>query len=294
MSIIPHDEIRAEVIKLHRAGGLKAGDRTGWPSLDKLYSVALGQWTLVTGVPGSGKSEWLDALMVNLAKQGRWQFIVYSPENWPLELHHSKIVEKFTGKPFNPGPTPRVDEDDLDGAEEWMRDKFMFARPNKPHILSILDECMDLVSLADPPNVKTGVVIDPWNQLEHHRPAGMSETEYISETLTYVIERVRAYRCHLWLVAHPRMLQRDKNGQFPIPRPYDISGSAHWYNKSDNCLCVHRDQSPNASNVQAVEIYVQKVRFKHCGHLGQATLRYDRITGRYHEMAPVLVRGTEA
>jgi twinkle protein len=207
-----------------------------------------------------------------------------------LELHHSKIIEKFSGKPFNPGPTPRVDEDDLDAAEEWMRRKFLFARPNSPHILSILDECMEVISVAEPPNVKTGVVIDPWNQLEHHRPSGLSETEYVSDTLSRVIERVRAYRCHLWLVAHPAKLQREKDGSLPVPRPSDVSGSAHWWNKADNCVTIHRNQIDGA---QDVDIHVQKIRFKHIGRIGVISLKYDRVTGRYFEFGPRLVKADE-
>jgi hypothetical protein len=35
---------------------------------------------------------------------------------------------------------------------------------------------------------------------------------------------------------------------------------------------------------QNVDIHVQKVRFKHVGRPGVVTLRYDRVTGRYHEL----------
>lgn len=38
------------------------GLSTGWDAVDELYTVEPGQLTIVTGVPSSGKSEWLDAL----------------------------------------------------------------------------------------------------------------------------------------------------------------------------------------------------------------------------------------
>ena len=279
--IVPHEEIVDEVKALHRKGGLPRGDQCGWPSVDHLYTVGLGQWTLVTGTPGSGKSEWLDAVMVNLAKQGAWHFVIYSPENWPLALHHSKIIEKYLGKPFNPGPTPRVSEDELDEAEEWMAGKFYFAKPDRPDIVTILNEANRFASMK---SRKCGVVIDPWNQLEHYRPAGMSETEYVSQILSEVIRWVRERNCHLWLVAHPSKMQRNKDGQLPVPTPHDVSGSAHFWNKSDNCISIARDQKDYTK--QEVDVHVQKVRFKHIGHVGVATLLYDRITGRYHEQPP--------
>ena len=283
--IIPHHQIREKVIALWKSGGLPKGDTTGWPSLDSLYTVGMSQWTLVTGTPNSGKSEFVDALMVNLARRGNWKFWIYSPENQPLELHHAKIIEKYIGKPFNPGPNQRVDEDDLDAAEAWMDGKFIFCKPDRPDILSILDESGELATRYS--QGKMGIVIDPWNFLEHHRPPHLSETEYVSQTLSHVIDRVRAYKIHLWLIAHPAKMQKDRDGKYPVPTPRDVSGSAHFWNKADNCLTVHRDQ---AEGSQEVDIHIQKVRWKHIGRIGVTTLRYDRLTGRYNEPLKVAAK----
>ena len=277
--IADHDQLALDVKVLYAAGGLPKGSSSGWPSIDEIYRVGLGQWTLLTGLPGSGKSEFLDAMMVNLAKRESWKFMIYSPENWPLQLHVSHIVEKYLGKAFNPGPTARLNEDDLDDALAWMKAKFWFAKPERPEMASILKEAEKGISGGG--SWKLGVVIDPWNQLEHYRPAGMTETEYVSQTLTWIIEWVRAANCHLWLVAHPSKLQKTKEGKLPIPTPHDVAGSAHFWSKADNCICIHRDQSAGS---QEVEVHVQKVRFRHIGHVGLATLRYDRVTGRYHEI----------
>ena len=279
--IVPHSSIRDRVFFLYRSGGLPRGSLTGWPSVDRLYSIGLGQWTLLTGTPNSGKSEWLDALLVNLSKAEPWRFYIYSPENWPLELHHSKIIEKYIGKPFNPGPNERLDEEELDAAETWMDGKFHFGKPNYPDIVSIVDEAIEHVaSVAVNQQWKTGIIVDPWNQLEHYRPAHQTMTEYVSATLSAVIERVREYGVHLWLVAHPAKLRRDKDGKYPVPTPHDIADSAHFWNKADNCITIWRDQ---AEGSQAVDIHVQKVRFKHIGRIGMVTLNYDRVSGRYNE-----------
>lgn len=276
--IVPHAEIYLEVKALWEKGGLPRGSSTGWPAIDQLYTVGLGQWTLITGTPGSGKSEWLDAVMVNLAKNEKWRFVIYSPENWPLALHHAKVIEKYTGKPFNPGPTERIDEVLLDEAEEWMHGKFLFAKPESPDITSILNEANQFVGSG---SWKFGVVLDPWNHLEHHRPSGVSETEYVSTILSEIIRWVRERNCHLWLVAHPAKMQKNKDGKLPIPTPHDVSGSAHFWNKADNCITVWRDQSDYLN--QDVQVHVQKIRFKNIGRIGVTTLKYDRVTGRYHE-----------
>ena len=158
-----------------------------------------------------------------------------------------------------------------------MKGKFVFARPERPDIITILDEATHGMWV----DRKFGIVVDPWNQLEHHRTAGMSETEYISQTLSTVIDWVRKSNVHLWLVAHPAKMQKNKDtGKLPIPTPNDVSGSAHWWAKADNCITVWRDQVEGS---QEVDIHVQKIRWKHIGKVGLATLRYDRVTGRYFE-----------
>jgi len=53
----------------------------------------------VTGVPNSGKSEWLDALAVNLALDQGWRFAVCSMEKRPRD-HARQLLEKIAGKPM--------------------------------------------------------------------------------------------------------------------------------------------------------------------------------------------------
>lgn len=282
--IADHDEIKEQVYDLWKSGGLPRGSSTGYPSLDPLYTVAMGQWTLLTGYPGSGKSNFLDSVLVNLAKREEWKFLIYSPENWPLQLHHSTILEKYLGKPFNPGPTERMNEDDIDSGEEWMRGKFFFAKPERPHMVAILGEAVKHFSYPVPSarRFKVGVVLDPWNHLEHHRPGGKSETEYVSEALSEVIRVARDANMHIWIVAHPAKTIRGKDGKSPVPTPQDVSGSAHFWNKADCAITVWRNYEEGSTH--ETDIHVQKIRFRHIGHVGLATLRYSRITGQYSEI----------
>ena len=83
---------------------------------------------------------------------------------------------------------------------------------------------------------------------------------------------------HVWLVAHPTKVKPKDDGTYPIPNPYDISGSAHWRNKADCCLSIWRD----AGAVQnQVEVHVQKIRFREVGQVGMVTLTWDPATGRF-------------
>lgn len=69
------------------------------------------------------------------------------------------------------------------------------------------------------------------------------------------------------------------------PNLYDISGSAHFINKCDNGIVIHRNRDKDAplEERRKVEILVRKVRNKAAGTLGEATLLYDFVTGRYED-----------
>jgi hypothetical protein len=61
-----------------------------------LPQVVPGELTIVTGLPNSGKSEWIDALAVNLARREGWRIALCSLENSAKE-HGRKLMEKYIG-----------------------------------------------------------------------------------------------------------------------------------------------------------------------------------------------------
>jgi twinkle protein len=260
--------------------GRPPGDSTGWRCMDRLFTVAPKQWTLIIGIPGSGKSEFLDAMMVNLAEQSGWKFAVYSPENYPSEGHLAKLVEKHLRKPFGKGPTTRMTENELGKAMETLLGRFTFLAPRYPNPANLLNAAE---AFAMPGSKKFGIVLDPWNSLDH-AIGKQREDQYLSEQLTMVTSFVRDFECHVFIVAHPKQLMRDKEGKRPVPTPYDTSGGSMWFNKPDNILCVHRPDKEN--NTPEVEVHVQKIRYKHIGMIGMAKLEYDKVTGRYDEVRP--------
>lgn len=277
--LVDAEELIRQATALYRAGGLPRGDSTGWPSVDALYTVTTAQVTVVTGTPGSGKSEWLDALVINLWRRGDWEFAIYSPENYPVATHLVKLVEKDVGKPFGPGPTKRMTESEFRISALDLCQQIYWLEPD----LKTPDELITTGLTYRAEGRKLGIVLDPWNTLDHDR-GGLSETDYVSRILTRVIRLARSANAHIWLVVHPAKIMRNRDGTRPVPTPYDLSGSAHWYNKADNIVTVHRDQTDDSPTV---EIHVQKVRFKHVGHTGLVTLHYDRVTGRYSDPAAI-------
>lgn len=256
--------------------GSAKGLPTGWSSMDDTYRVMPGEWTLITGIPGHGKSEWLDALSVNLALKHGWTFGVFSPENQPLTYHIQKIAEKYIGKPFAEGPTQRMDRLEFEEAVRWIDEHYTFMLPELPTVDSLLETASRLVLRHG----IQGLIIDPWNEIDHTRANGLTETEHISQMLTKIRSFARNHGVHVWLVAHPTKMQKDIHGDYPVPTPYDVAGSAHWRNKADNCITVYRNVK---GDTEAVEIHVQKVRKKQNGKVGMVELMFNRVVGQYRD-----------
>lgn len=259
--------ITGSVLNLKK-DGIQRGCKTGWVEVDGYFSVKPGQMTIVTGIPNHGKSNWLDCLTLNIAQKYGWRFGIFSPENQPLERHAAGLIEKFNKKPFN-----KLGDDYVETTMEWLDRHYYWILPD-------LDDDWSLVGILDKAKALVyrhginGLIIDPWNEIEHRRPVNMSETDYISASLTKIRQFARLHNVHVWIVAHPSKLRKDlQTKEYPIPTPYDISGSAHWRNKADNCITVFRHFTGQREG--EVDICIQKIRFSEVGKVGAAPLVYD-------------------
>jgi len=272
-----------EILDYH--GMQQTGDlavTTGWGALDEFYKVVPGELTIITGVPNSGKSEWIDALLTNLTHLHGWSFALCSMEKKVTD-HARQLLEKHLGIPFlisnYSGPTARMSTEDVKRGMEWLDDCFHLIRCQDDELPSI-EWVLDLARAAVLRFGIRGLVIDPYNELDHQRPSFMSETEYVSQMLTKIKRFAQHHDVHVWFVAHPRQM-RDWKGD--PPNLYDISGSAHFINKCDNGIVVHRNNDPSKGPASEVNILVRKVRNKAAGCIGNCYLTYDRKTGRYSE-----------
>lgn len=254
--------------------GMAAGVETGWNNIDKLYTVMPGQLTVITGIPNSGKSEWLDALCSNLALNFGWRFAAFSPENGKA-AHVMKLVEKRVEMSGDPKSHRRMSRDTLATGAKWVGTHFFFIEnmETMPTLEWILDRAKDAALRY---GIK-GLVIDPWNRIEKKLGDRQSETDYVAESIPKILRFAANYGVHVWLVVHPKQQQKDKSGNIPAPSLYDMAGSAHFVNMCDNGIVIHRGKSID----DTTEVWVNKVRFKHVGTRGKALLRYARETGRY-------------
>ena len=247
--------------------GPQRGITLGLQNLDEICRFESGRLCVVTGRPGCGKSEFIDEIATRLAINHHWGVAYFSPENMPLGNHFIKIAKRLVGHPLT--------EDDLnnqafDPTVKFMNRYYHHIIPSgDARIDDILDAAADLVLYN---NVRT-LVIDPYNELQDDYGAA-TETLYVSRLLTKLKRFATDYGVLVILVAHPRQ-QRREAGETALDL-YSISGSAHFYNKTDYGIIVSRDTEHNR-----VEVRVDKVKFVENGTGGKVFFKFDLDSGRY-------------
>ena len=266
-------DVKEELLGLFEKG-LQKGATLDMGDLDDLLSLEVGRLMIVTGIPGDGKSEFLDEVAVHLSLKYDWRCAWFSPENFPVTLHHPKLIEKLIGKRFKKGLMNPLE---LDAAIGYLSQNFFDILPEEGYrVDTILERAETLVR-------RKGIrvfILDPYNCLEHQIPSGQSETQYISEFLEKLRSFARRRQALVILAAHPTKMKKDPmSGKFPVPTMYDISGSAAFFNKADFGIAIERDRARGVTRV-----HVQKVKFRHLGQPGVASFQYNTCCGRFVPM----------
>lgn len=253
------------------SNGMKPGLKIGLKNFDELMTFETSRLLIGTGIPGHGKSEFIDEIVERLNILHGWKAAYFSPENWPLQYHMSKIIEKITGQKFSNSTLNLLDYQQV---KAYINDNFSFIMPSDYAfgLDNILEKARQLVK-------KKGiriVIIDPWNRLESEQEKGETETKFIARQLIKMTNFAKINDVLAILIAHPVKIQKNAAGKFETPNLYSISGSANFFNICDYGLTVYRDDDE-----KKVSVHVQKVKFKHLGQKGAADFEYVFRNGRY-------------
>ena len=271
--------LESDILDLYETG-LQPGVAPGWLALKPYYTMKHGQVTVVTGIPHSGKSPFVNALAMHCMVAHDWMVAWSSPEHLPYHDLAARLLQQFyQSLTFSEGTLMKMSRAEVMRACDTLATKcyFLPASETNATIPHVLDRCLPLVDLG-----LTGLVIDPYGEFEHRRPAGMTETEYVSQLLTEIRLFARKHQVHVWLIAHPTKIQKGEDENYLVVKPYDIAGSAAWFNKPDNILSIYRtNEEPDLT-----QVHIQKVKFREVGHTGSCTLRHDSRTGTFYDLKP--------
>lgn len=290
------EDVSADVFRLYD-DGMPPGIPLGFDCIDfpdgaadePMASLQPGQLVILTGSPGSGKSEWWDQVMLNTARCTNWsarqrerfpggfRWAVLSMETG-IARHIAGLAMKLTRKPFRTGPTERMSRDELANAMEWLNERFLFLHPRDG--APTLPWIEDTVKAAVRRFGINGYLVDPYTEVGKDRSNGERDTDIAEAFLTRLRRLGRVHELVGAIIAHPAKPARDAPR---LPGLYDISGSAHFANKADLGISLFRDRdNPSAP----VEVHIKKVRFSENGRLGHVELEYVKLWNGYRDLGP--------
>jgi hypothetical protein len=272
--IVEFDSLRQRLHDLYRLGSRPIGLAPGWPSLDHIYRIRPGQITLLLGGSGIGKSTFVAALAVNLARQQQWPLTIFSPEQAPPEDYTTMLLQQWTRKPFWEGPQTRMSEEEMDQGVDALQDAITLIWPEDKS--PSVDYLLTLAKKEVFRRGIKGLVIDPWSEVEHDMSHYGREDLYIQAMLTKIRKFARTYQVHVWICVHPPTLEVEIDRDHSVlkyPVPTLPSGGQKWKDKVDNLLGFEREIGhPIHGNI--LTLHTLKIRFQ--GYDGQV-LRKARL-----------------
>lgn len=250
--------------------------------IDPHYRPYPGGFTVVTGVPGHGKSTLMLWLLSMQAKATGMRAGIVS-----LEMPVKPYLRDFLRRFYFARPAPYFDgrgkETRRKEADDWINRQFVFL--GLPPTEDGEFDLEDLIETAEVAVVRYGIsklLIDPWNEVEHLRRRDESETDYIGRAIRQLKRFGRNTGCEVIVVAHPVKMGSARE-RLVKPSLYDISGSAHWANKADHGIVVWRADVADT----LTEFDVKKSRFRDCGVPGSVWFRFDPAISQFTEQSGV-------
>ena len=236
--------------------GFKPGYQIGLENFDNIFSTYTSQFITVTGIPSSGKSDFVDQMVVGYNKLYGWRTGFASPENAPNYLHAHKLMRKVWGD--------MPQREDI-GGKKWeevadhVNDNFFFIDMDKYTLESVLKKGAELVKRK---GIKC-LVIDPFNKVRDKNASSLDVNIYTMEYLTKIENFAKKYDVLVFIVAHPTKMYKNSDGKIEEPNMYNIKGGGEWYDASYHGLLIHRDYE-----LKNTKVKVLKVKFQNLGENG--------------------------
>ena len=245
----------------------------GVPELDYLFKPKRGEITLLTGIGNYGKTAWQKSQILGRIIMFGEKIATFSPEDTPAEEYFHDYVEMLLGcecTPFNPNrPSNEVYEAAYDFISKHIF--YISAEMLSPTPQYIKEKFLELI-------VQEKVdfcCIDPFNQMTNDYKGFGGRTDKYLETLLADFSRfAKKNDVYFWVIAHPKLMERDKSGNYKCPDVFDVADGAMWNNKMDNILVYHRPFAQTDPNNPLAEFHSKKIKKKSVGRKGFMLVEY--------------------
>jgi twinkle protein len=267
-NVVTFNDIEDEVIEFVK-NGFKRGYQIGLENFDNIFSTYTGQFITVTGIPSSGKSDFVDQMVVGYNKLYGWKTAFASPENAPTYLHAHKLMRKIWG---NMPTVNDINTGKWTEVAETVNENFFFIDMEKYNLEEVLSKGAELVKRK---GIKC-LVIDPYNKIRSND--SLSDVNvYTMEYLSKIEVFAKKYDVLVIIVAHPTKMYRNQEGNMEEPTMYNIKGGGEWYDASYHGILVHRNYEENT-----VKAKVLKVKFQNLGENGaEAHFTWNKSSGEF-------------
>jgi twinkle protein len=267
-------DIEDEVTDFVR-NGFKPGFQVGLDNFDSIFSTYTGQFITVTGIPSSGKSDFVDQMIVGYNEKYGWKTAYASPENTPTYLHAHKLMRKtWQGMPT----VADIHSDKWNQVADHVNDNYFFIDMERYTLDSVLRKGAELVKRK---GIKC-LVIDPFNKVRDNDASG-DVNVYTLEYLSKIEIFAKKYDVLVMIVAHPTKMYKDSKGNIEEPTMYNIKGGGEWYDASYHGLLVHRNYED-----KTVKVKVLKCKFQNLGENGaECHFKWDPASGCFIPHEPV-------
>ena len=255
--------------------GFKPGFQVGLEHFDSIFSTYTGQFITVTGIPSSGKSDFVDQMVVGYNANYGWKTAFASPENQPTYLHAHKLMRKtWQGMPT---------AEDI-GGDRWNKiadhcnTNYFHIDMERYTLESVLRKGAELVKRK---GIKC-LVIDPFNKVRDI--SGSDDVNrYTMEYLMKIEIFAKKYDVLVFIVAHPTKMYKTQDGKIEEPTMYNIKGGGEWYDASYHGILVHRDYEK-----KTVKAKVLKVKFQNLGENGaESHFKWEPKSGCFIPHEPI-------
>ena len=274
----PNDVINQ--LKTYRDKYHERGKYLGFESLDKHYSMQLGNCTDWTGFPMSGKTQVLMELLVNASMFYSWKHLVYFPDVGNNVEIVADLLHKKTSKSFDPKKPNTITDKEIEQNLEWVLFHFKILTRTDVKAKLTPMQFWDLAAEMKKSEGLETASIDSWKDMSHPYDEFGGYATYLEFCLPYRNHIAEENNLHFHTIIHPKLTDKDKDGKRNAPGPYDLKGGSEWFNSGKCMITVHRPDI----NSNVAEIKMNKIKPRSVGQIGDVVLHFDVNTLTYYEL----------
>jgi len=255
--VIYGSDVRPQAINIYKSGYQKLFG-INVPKFDEGYKPKRGEVTLLTGIGNYGKSHMKKWYQVFRAVLYGEKCATFGPEDSPAEEYYHDLTEILLGCDCTPYNHFKPSQKEYEAAYDFITKHFFYIYPESstPTPEYIQERFLELI-------IKEKIDwcdVDPFNQLSNQYHKYQGRDKYLEFILGMFGRFAQINQVYFLIIAHPKQLVKQSDGNYPCPDVFDVADGAMWNNKMDNILVYHRPFAQSQPHLPVCEFHSKKIR----------------------------------